>query len=255
MNQESKGKTFLNFAHRGASGYCPENTMAAFVKGLELGANGIETDVQMTADGRLVLIHDETLDRTTNGAGRVMDLSWDEIRTKDAGSWFGSEFHGSSVPVIEELFELAKDRDVILNVELKNNLNPYHGMEEALVRSIREFGLESQVIVSSFNHYSLAHFKKLAPDMRTAILYSAILHEPWTYAASIGADALHPPYRAVTAEWVKEAGKRGTVYHPYTVNDIATMQTLIDMGVAGIITDYPDRLAALIGGGTGTGVR
>lgn len=110
----------INFAHRGASAVCPENTMAAFRKGLELGATGIETDVQMTKDGGLVLIHDETLNRTTSGTGYVKDHSLAELLEVDAGSWFGPEFKDERLPLLEDLLDLLQGRDTILNIELKN---------------------------------------------------------------------------------------------------------------------------------------
>ncbi|MBB6732203.1 glycerophosphodiester phosphodiesterase [Cohnella zeiphila] len=227
-------------AHRGASGTCPENTMAAFERAVELGANGIETDVHLTRDGRLALIHDATLDRTTGEPGSIRGLDFAEIREKDAGSWFGQEFRGQKVPAMEELFELAKGRDLFLNVELKFGSEPYPGMEEAVIAVIRRYGMEDQVILSSFNHDSLALVKRLAPEVRTGILYGENLFEPWNYAAGFGTDALHAWHGVVTPEKVKGADERGLVYFPYTINEAEEMKRLIQAGVAGVITDYPD---------------
>ncbi|BCG57716.1 glycerophosphodiester phosphodiesterase [Paenibacillus sp. URB8-2] len=237
----------LNFAHRGASAVCPENTMAAFRRSLDLGATGIETDVQMTRDGQLVLIHDEELSRTTNGSGYVKDKTLEELRALDAGAWFGDgSFAGEKIPRLEELLELLLERDTVLNIELKNGIFPYPGMEEKVIAAVRAYGMSSRVVISSFNHYSLVHFKTLAPDIETGILYMEGLYRPWNYAATVGAEALHANHLAVLPEFVREAAQNGVVYHPFTVNDPKRMEFLIDAGVAGIITDVPDVLARLL---------
>ncbi|MDH6374403.1 glycerophosphoryl diester phosphodiesterase [Paenibacillus sp. PastF-3] len=239
-------KNIINFAHRGASAVCPENTMAAFRKGLELGATGIETDVQMTKDGGLVLIHDETLNRTTNGTGYVKDKTLAEILEVDAGSWFSPEFKGEKLPLLEDLLDLLQGRDTVLNIEFKNGTFFYPGMEEKVIAAVREFKMSDRVIFSSFNHYSLAHSKTIAPEIRTGILYGEGLYRPWDYAATIGANALHAYHQAVLPEFVEEAAKHGIAYHPWTVNDPERMKALIDSGVSGIITDHPDVLAGLL---------
>lgn len=238
--------TIINFAHRGASAVCPENTMAAFRRSLKLGATGIETDVQMTSDGGLVLIHDEELNRTTNGTGFVKDYKLRELLELDAGSWFGPEFAGEPLPMLDDLLSLLQDRDTILNIELKNGIFMYPGMEEKVIAAVREFNMSGRVILSSFNHYSLAYCKSLAPEIRTGILYGEGLYRPWDYAASLHADALHAYHYAVLPEFVTEAAEHGILYHPWTVNDPERMRSLIDAGVAGIITDYPDVLAELL---------
>ena len=236
----------LNIAHRGASAYCPENTMAAFRRSIELGASGIETDVQMTADGKLVLIHDETLQRTAGSPKWIKDATLEEIQQLDAGSWFAPEFHTEQIPTLTELFELIKPTSLMINVELKNSIVLYPGIEEAVINEIRHFGLEDRIVISSFNHYSLVTCKELASDIRTGALYMEGLYEPWNYAATLKADALHPYHYAVLPEWVQSAAEQGIAYHPFTVNEIEEMRRLIDAGVAGIITDYPDRLRDLL---------
>jgi len=236
----------INFAHRGAAGYYPENTMLAFAKALELGATGIETDVQMTRDGELVLIHDETLQRTAGTPEWVKDLTLTEIKQREAGSWFREEFAGERIPTLEELLDLVRNTDTIVNLELKTGVVLYPGIEQKVLDTVRRFGLSERIIISSFNHYSLVECKKLAPDIRTGILYMEGLYEPWDYAKRVGADALHAYQYALTSELVAEAKANGVVYHPFTVNDTKLMQALIAAGVAGIITDYPDRLAELL---------
>lgn len=240
-------KSVLNIAHRGASAYCPENTMAAFQRALELGATGIETDVQMTSDGQLVLIHDESLQRTAGSPKLVKDVTLDELKQLDAGSWFDPVFNGERIPTLRELLELVKPYEgVQINIELKNGIILYPGMEEAVIEEIRSHGMEERIIISSFNHYSLVLCKRIAPEVRTGILYSEGLYEPWEYAARIGANALHAYHYAVLPEWAAQAAERGIAYHPWTVNETTEMKRLLEAGVAGIITDYPDRLGELM---------
>jgi len=239
-------KAVLNIAHRGASGHAPENTMAAFERCIELGATAIETDVQMTSDGSLVLIHDESLARTAGSPKLVKDVTLEELRRLDAGSWFDPAFRGERVPTLRELLELVKPYSLLLNLELKNGVVPYPGLEEAVVEEVRRFGMSDRVILSSFNHYSLVKCKRLAPEVRMGILYMEGLYEPWDYASRIGAEALHAYHYAVLPEWVAQAAERGIAYHPFTVNEPAEMRRLLAAGVSGIITDYPDRLAELL---------
>lgn len=239
-------RNFEIIAHRGASAVCPENTMIAFERSLELGATGMETDVQMTSDGRLVLIHDETLSRTAGVEGWVKDITYDQLRTYDAGSWFHNDFAGERIPSLEELFRLVEGKGTLLNLELKNGIVSYKGMEEKIIQAIRDWKLEQQVVLSSFNHASLVRCKRLAPDIRTALLYMEKLYRPYDYAVKVEASGLHPYKLAVTYEDVAAALSHGVVTYPFTVNDPAEMQAMIDMGVQGIITDVPDVLASLI---------
>ena len=236
----------INFAHRGASGYRPENTMLAFEYAVTLGATGIETDVQLTADGIPVLIHDESLYRTTGVNAYVKDKTYDEIKALDAGSWFNPEFSNATIPTLEELLQLAVKHDLIINIELKNGIVLYPDLEERVIALVEQYELQERVIVSSFNHYSLKKFHSLAPSIATGILYAVGLYEPWHYAKSIGATKLHAPVYATYPQFVKEAAEHGCGYNVYTVNDEKHMKALIEARVEGIITDYPDKLSALL---------
>ncbi|MFC6333890.1 glycerophosphodiester phosphodiesterase [Paenibacillus septentrionalis] len=238
----------INYAHRGASGYCPENTMAAFRYAIELGATGIETDVQMTADGELVLIHDENLKRTTGIDKLVKDVTLAELKALDAGSWYSTDFAGEQVPTLDELMELVKAHHIMLNIEIKSGIVLYPNIERSVVDKIKAYGLEKQCIISNFNHYSLAGCHAIDPQIRTGILYMEGLYRPWDYAQTLGATALHAAKYAVTPEWVKEAESKGVIYNVWTVNETHEMKALIQAGVAGIITDYPDRLHQLLTG-------
>lgn len=246
QNSADKTGVPIIFAHRGASGTRPENTMAAFRRAIELGGTGIETDVQLSADGEPVLIHDETLSRTASAPGWVGDTSYEELRGLDAGSWFHPEFMGERIPHLNELLKLAREWNIVVNIELKNTVRAYEGLEAKVIDAVREYGMERQVIFSSFNHYSLALCKKSAPEIRTGILYAEGLYRPWEYAKTLGADALHAYDPAVRADWVSEARAAGADYHPFTVNEEGRLRELLGMGVAGIITDYPDRVVRLL---------
>nr|WP_053372438.1 glycerophosphodiester phosphodiesterase [Paenibacillus sp. FJAT-27812] len=239
-------KTTINFAHRGASGYCPENTLGAFKKALELGATGIETDVHLTRDGRIAVIHDESLARTAGLNQLVKDTDYEELASLDAGSWFAPSFANERIPALEQLLELLQSTDTILNIELKNDYIQYKDIEHKVIDMVRAYHMTDRVILSSFNHYSLALCKQLAPEIRTGVLYMEGLYRPWDYARTLQADALHAYHFAVLPEWVAEASDNGIDYNPFTVNDIPEMERLLDAGVAGIITDYPDRLDDLL---------
>ena len=144
-----------NFAHRGFSGKYPENTMLAFQKAIEVEADGIELDVQLTKDGELVIIHDETIDRTTDGKGYVIDYTYEELSKFDASYIYRGKVEFNKIPTLKEYFELVKDLDFITNIELKTGINEYLGIEEKVYKLIKEYQLEEKVIISSFNHFSI----------------------------------------------------------------------------------------------------
>ncbi|WP_409301575.1 glycerophosphodiester phosphodiesterase [Peribacillus sp. SCS-155] len=233
------------FAHRGASGTHPENTMVAFVQAEKEGADGIECDIQMTKDGQLVIIHDETLDRTTNGHGNVKDYTYKELKKFHAGYKFGSKYGFVCIPTLNELFEWLSGNTLACNIELKGNTIPYTGMEEKLIQQIRKWGLETRMILSSFNHYSLVHCYRLDPEMETAPLYRDALFMPWIYAASIGARGMHPNMNVAPASVITAAIDAGIKVRPYTVNMKEKMKALFSINCSALITDYPGRAVKL----------
>lgn len=235
----------LIYAHRGASGNAPENTMAAFRLALEEGADGLELDVQMTADGKLVVIHDEILERTTNGQGWVVRHTYDELRRLDASFTFEA-YRGEGIPLLGQVLALLAPTRLELNIELKNGIVPYDGMEAAVVRLVREYEMQTRVVLSSFNHYSIARLARTTPDMETAILYEAGLYRPWEYAAGVGARALHPHFYAVTPEIVLNAQRAGMRVRPWTVDRDEDFRRMARAGVNAVITDYPLRMRSLL---------
>lgn len=227
-------------AHRGASKKAPENTMPAFKKAIELGAGGIELDVQLSSDGHLVVIHDEKVDRTSNGKGLVRDKSLAELRSLDFGGWFSEDFEGTQIPLLEEVFELFSDWNGMLNIEIKNGPVFYPGIEKAVADAMRNAGMTGRTIVSSFNHYSLVEIRKLDSAVRTAPLYMEGLYKPWVYAKQIGASAIHPLFYNIVPEVMKGCIMNGIAVNPFTVDQPEYIKMVAMAGVSGIITNVPD---------------
>ena len=233
----------LAIAHRGASGYAPENTFAAFRKATAMGAGFIETDLQLSRDARLVAIHDATVNRTTNGQGAVHDLTLAELRRLDAGSWFGSEFAGERIPTIEEILEFAKKHDVVFYLELKPSGS--WGGEHALISALRESGEIARTVVISFDPAILANARKIEPTVMTGLLFEGQISDPLAKTIEIGARQLAVRGSLVTPRLLKEARQRDLQVVCWTVNHPAHMRLLLEAGVDGIISDYPDRLLEL----------
>lgn len=235
-----------NYAHRGASGYFPENTMIAFEKAIELGCDAIETDVQMTSDGVLVLIHDEQIDRTTDGTGFVKDYTFSELRKFSAGSWYDKKFSSERIPTAEELIVLAKSKGIKINFELKTGIVLYPGIENKIIDLVYRYNMERNVILSSFNHYAMVECKNIDKNIMAGVLYTEGLYRPSLYCKAIGCDAIHPDYHCVTEDIIREAKQSRIIINSYTVNDEKLMQKLLGWKIDGIITNYPDKLAKLI---------
>lgn len=200
----------------------------------------------MTKDGILVLMHDEMVNRTTDGIGFVKDFTFSEIKKLDAGSYFSKEYVNEKVPSVEELLLMVKGKNIILNFEIKNNIIEYQNIEEKLLDMIYRYGMQNNVIISSFNHYSMVKVKKLSAEIKTGLLYMENLYCPEKYAKYVGAEALHPYYYCIDKEIVKKAKQEGIMINTFTVNDTNYMKYLMDLGVDGIITNYPEKLNKLM---------
>jgi len=234
----------LIVGHRGAMGHAPENTMASFERGLALGADLIELDVHLSADGHLVVIHDPTVDRTTDGRGYVKDMTLAQLKELDAGSWYGPEFAGQRIPTLPEVLEWARGR-VGLVVEIKNGPVFYPGIEERVAEALEAYGMEDEVVVISFDHRCVRRVKELRPRIAAGILYVGRLADPVAVARAAMADALHPNVNYLTAEDVREAHRAGLAVSTWVVNDPSWAQELAGMGVDSIGTNYPDRLRSV----------
>jgi len=232
----------LAIAHRGASGYAPENTFAAFRRAIAMGAGFIETDLQLSRDARFVAIHDATVNRTTNGQGTVHDMTLADLRRLDAGSWFGSEYAGERIPTLEEILEFAKKHDVVFYLEMKPGGS--WGGEHALISALRESGEIARTVVISFDKVILEGVRKIEPTVMTGLLFEGQISNPLETALEIGARQIAVRGDMVTPRLLKEARERDLQVVCWTVNHPAHMRLLIEAGVDGIMSDYPDRLVA-----------
>lgn len=227
-------------AHRGASGRAPENTLAAFRAALALGAKALEFDVHQSRDGRLVVLHDDDLRRTAGLDRKVADMSFRELRLREAGSWFGEAFRGEKIPSLEEVFALCSGK-VELHVEIKHGSSLYPGIEERLVRFIRARRALETSIVSSFDHRALALARRLEPRLRLGyLLGSTSLAAAYRDMKRLKAETLNLGLRQVRPAIVKECRRRGFRVLVYTVNNRRELARLDKMGVDGVFSNDPE---------------
>ncbi|MGE6629379.1 glycerophosphodiester phosphodiesterase [Bacillus sp. NPDC077027] len=234
------------FAHRGFKGAYPENTMIAFEKAITSGADGVELDVQLTKDGKLAVIHDEKLNRTTNLKGFVKDFTYKELKQADASHAFYEKTGAVAIPLLEDVLELLKAKtSLIINIELKNSILRYKGIEEKVIQQIEDFQIEERVLVSSFHHGSLAYFHTLKPEIELSVLTMDVLHKPETYISMVPAKGYHPYIKGagVTKELVSTLHQNNQVIRPFTVNSEKQIKDMLSLNVDGIFTDFPDRAA------------
>lgn len=237
------------FAHRGFSGYYPENTMLAFQKvAEETVADGIELDIQLTKDGEIVIMHDEMLDRTTNGSGWLKDHTLEELKMLSVGVNVKGFFPRQTIPTLREYFTWLKTTKLITNIELKTSYFEYEGIEEKLIAMVKEFGLEDQIWYSSFNHYTVARIKKLMPEAKCGLLTDTWLMNIGEYAASQGAASVNArTYFGAKEGVAADLHAHNIALQAWTPNDAEMMQELVDAGVDVLITNYPDIAAKVLG--------
>jgi glycerophosphoryl diester phosphodiesterase len=234
----------LTIAHRGASGYAPENTLAAYRRAVAQGVTFIETDLHLTRDAHFVALHDETVNRTTNGQGPIQQMTLLEARRLDAGSWFGSEFIGERLPTLPEILDFAKKHDVVFYLELKSN--GFWGGDHALISALRDSGEIPRMIVMAFDASILEGLRKIEPTLMTALLYDGTIENPLEKALSIGARQIAVKGDLMTPNFLSEAHKKDIQLVCWTINQPAHMRLLAAAGVDGIMSDYPDRLLAAL---------
>ncbi|UZJ78141.1 glycerophosphodiester phosphodiesterase [Fictibacillus sp. KU28468] len=247
----------LDVAHRGASGYAPEHTLTSYHMGDKMHGDYIEIDLQMTKDGKLIAMHDETVDRTTNGTGEVKDFTLNQIKQLDAGSWFNEKYpqyakpmyKGLKVPTLEEIFKtFGKNKNYYIETK---SPEVYPGMEEKLISLVNKYHINKDtLLVQSFSKDSLLKVHKLDPSLKLiqlleykkhAVLTDQDLNSYKQYATGIG-----PNKDYLDKAYVQKAVNGGLEIHPYTVNETADMQRLIDWGVTGMFTNFPDKLHQVI---------
>lgn len=235
--------TFLNIAHRGAMAEAPENTLASFQLALKQGCNALELDVQLSADKELVVCHDPTIDRTTNGRGAIVAMTAKELKRYDAGSWFHKSYAGERIPLLREVFELVP-KHVPINIELKMIPAYDHVIQRQLIQLLAHCDRMESVFVSSFDHRCLIELKQLEPAVRIGLLYGNQLVHPRKYARLFEQHvfSLHPHYEAIREAEIRDAVAHGLRVYPWTVNEAEQMRHCIRRGVSGIITNFPAKL-------------
>ncbi len=229
-------------AHRGASAAAPENTLAAFNLAIDLGADAVELDVDMTRDGVPIVIHDDTVDRTTNGHGAAASLTLNEIRQLDAGSWKDAKFMGERIPTLEEVFE-AIAKKIWINVELKKMSLKDNGFEQAVVRLIQKMNLRDRIILSSFNPFAIRKAQQIDPSIPIALLTTGktplYLREAWLEPL-LSLAARHPQHAQLKYKGMAHYKRGGKRVNVWTVDDPNDMKSFASQGVDGIITNVPD---------------
>jgi glycerophosphoryl diester phosphodiesterase len=229
------------FAHRGASNYAPENTMAAFQMAERMQADGIETDVQLTKDHVPVLIHDESINRTTNKRGLVRKLTYEQLQQLDAGGWFHRDYAGESIISLDYFLSWIKQTSLLLNIELKTNKFPYPGIEEIVLQRLQEYQMTDRTTISSFNPDSIRRTAALDPAIDTGFLTSKRPRQLFSLMEEIGANALHPKFRLLNKKLLDECQQRDIPIRVYTVNQPVYILKALEAACDTIISDVPDR--------------
>lgn len=256
---KEKHKDIVNVSHRGASGYAPEHTITSYQMGDKMHGDYIEVDLQMTKDGKLIAMHDETVDRTTDGTGLVKDYTLEQIKQLDAGSWFNEkypqyanqDYAGLKVPTLEEVFQKF-GKNAKYYIETKSP-EVYPGMEKELLRLVNDFEINKKtLLVQSFSPLSLKTMNELDPSVKLVQLLSyktnAVITDAEVAAIKQYAMGVGPNYTYLNQDYVQKVVGSGLEIHPYTVNDKETMKKLIDWGVTGMFTNFPDRLHEVMKG-------
>lgn len=252
------------YGHRGASGYMPENTMLAYQKALEVGADGFELDVQRTGDNGLVIFHDDVMPRTARWTvddavyggkkgqpvqGHIYDYPTRVLREEiEVGSWKSPDFAGAQIPLMEEVFQWMTTNEIAINVEVKVPIGSYRPfLTTETVGLAEKYGLTKRLIISSFYHPALLDVKRTDPSIPCGVLSSDDLVKPGSYVELVGAQAYHPYYRNITKDDVVQCHSLGKAVNVWTPNSEDDLRSCIAMGVDILITNYPDRALALLG--------
>jgi len=242
-------------AHRGSNKYAPQNTLPAFKKAIEENADGFETDVHLTKDGRLIICHNYTIDATSDGRGEITSFTLGEIKKFDFGSYFSVEFKNTRAPTVDEFLELVgPSSGEIINIELKSPKEKETGIVKKTLDSVKAHGLLDRCLISSFDPRLLKEVKELDPRCKTGLLYPTVqlasmarAFDPFPTAKLIKADAIHPMDSTVTAAVIKRAHRLGMKVNVWTVDSEKKAKSLADMGADGIITNCPGKIKTALG--------
>lgn len=233
----------LVWAHRGASAYAPENTLEAFKLAAEMHADGVELDVHICKSGEVVVCHDETIDRTSNGQGRICEMTLDELKTYSFHNGM-EQYLGAKIPTLKEVYELLSPTGLTVNVELKTDNIWYEDIEKKCVAIAEECGMTEKVIYSSFNHRSLGKLLESKPDAYTGLLYSRPMEgveDDSAYALEHKAKAVHPYWKNCYRDgYMASMAEKGVDVNPWTINEEEEMARQMNLGIHAIITNNPD---------------
>jgi glycerophosphoryl diester phosphodiesterase len=254
MISESKKPKII--AHRGASGHAPETTLEAYRLALQMGADGVEMDVRRLRDGTMVAIHDPNIKRTTNGKGKISEITLAQVKTLDAGSWFNkaypkkarTEYVGLKVPTLQEIIDLIKESSAELYMEIKDAERYKPCLEPSLLSIVIDNVMEKRTRFLSFSAQSICRIKALDASIRTGLLISTPGGNPVQQALRVSADELAIQHNLATHALIDVAHNNGLSISVWTVDEQKDFQRVIRLGVDGIITNYPDRINLLLGG-------
>ncbi len=248
MDDREQFKLPKIMGHRGACGYAPENTLESIHTAADLGMEWVEFDVKLTKDTIPILFHDSTLDRTTNGSGKVADIPWEEMRNLEAGSWFGESFAGAKIPTLEDAVEVLIERDLSLNLEIK----PCEGREKETAENVldimsRLWDDTDSILVSSFSLIALETALEMIPEWRRGILLPGGWPDRWPHDLDAAIDYLKPASinfngNDITKDAIDELKSKGLLLASYTINDDTILRRLQSSGVDCFITDFPDEM-------------
>lgn len=236
-------------SHRGANKVAPQNTLEAFKKSIQFGADGFETDVHMTSDGIPVICHNYSVDKTSDGKGEIASRTLEQLKKLDFGYYFHHTYKGTRIPTLEEFLSLCERAKLkVLNIEIKSPRNKDYVIADRIIEAVKEHNLFDSLLISSFDPDLLVYIKDIEENCKTGFLYSPdkpitykqVLGRAVDFAKSIGADALHPHQIFVTEDLVEEAHENGIMVNPWTVNKEKDMIRLLKLGVDGLITDLPN---------------
>lgn len=230
------------FAHRGISNIIPENSLASFKKAIELKCDGIETDVHLSKDNKLMVFHDFELNRMTNNKGQVCDYYADDLNKMNIGKKFSSKYKYETIPTLNQVLELFKNNDLLLVIELKAGSNKYKDIEKLTIDLLKQYDMIERSIITSFDHRALKLTKEIEPSVKTAMLYGGYFFNTCEYAKKHSIDILHPSMYSTDKELVKNAKENNIPIYSYATNTIKDYLALKDMGVDGVFANNANEI-------------
>ncbi len=233
---------FVNYAHRGASSYAPENTMSSFKKAFQLGSNGIELDLQKTKDGKLVIFHDKEIDKKSNGTGKISDYTYNELLELDFGSWFGKEFKNEKIVLFEDFMKSVSDKNLILAIELKEE-----GIEKDTLEIIDKYYNKANIFITSFLYNALSNIRKLDNNIKIGWLIGEDINKKnVSELIKISGNQICPPANLVSIEGIKLARENGLSVRLWGVSNEEIMERVYKFDIDGMTVNFPDKLKRLM---------